>query len=366
MKLPYTIDDIFGQSDIPEAVDLPDLADTPSFQDVGGDFQSGQYVGGQANFQDVKLGGTTTQYQMNNSGIFSFGDGSDGDVVISVNTTLSSDKYYNNLTVNSTKTLDIGGYRIFVKGTLTLNGKIYRDGSLGGASGLADGYLKGVPAPGAGGGSTENAAGSPGGAGIAVSNSLGSGGSAGQAGGDGNPPIGGRGGGAGGAASSATASNVKLIANWHLATLLDIASSGSSVKFTGAASAGGGGGGGDANAGDGIAGGGGGGRGGCAGGIVAIYAKNIIIGAGGSITANGENGLDGGSGLVGINQDGNGGGGAGGNGGIIILVYNSLTNNGSITVNAGTGGQGGGNGGTGKTAANSGSAGTIYYFQLSL
>ncbi len=74
MKLPYTIDDILGQSDIPEAIDLPEMVDTPSFQDVGGDFQSGQYVGGQANFQDVKLGGVVgsfsfTEGQLANIGI---------------------------------------------------------------------------------------------------------------------------------------------------------------------------------------------------------------------------------------------------------------------------------------------------------
>ncbi len=35
-----------------------------------------------------------------------FGDGSDGDVTISSNTTLVSDRYYNNLTVNNGVTLN--------------------------------------------------------------------------------------------------------------------------------------------------------------------------------------------------------------------------------------------------------------------
>lgn len=53
-----------------------------------------------------------------------YGQGTDGDVTISANTTLTSDKYYNNLTVNSNTTLLTNGYRIFVKNTLTNNGYI--------------------------------------------------------------------------------------------------------------------------------------------------------------------------------------------------------------------------------------------------
>jgi hypothetical protein len=44
-----------------------------------------------------------------------YGSGSDGSVVISSNTTLSSDKYYYNLEVNANTNLITGGYRIFVK-----------------------------------------------------------------------------------------------------------------------------------------------------------------------------------------------------------------------------------------------------------
>jgi hypothetical protein len=59
-----------------------------------------------------------------------FGDGSDGDQTIASNTTLSRDTYYHNLTVNPGTTLNPGGFRIFVSGTLTFgNGaKIARDG----------------------------------------------------------------------------------------------------------------------------------------------------------------------------------------------------------------------------------------------
>jgi len=66
-----------------------------------------------------------------------WGDGSDGAVVISSNTTLTRDMYYSDLTVNSTFTLNTGGYRIFVSGTLTNNGTIANNG--GNASGPTGG-----------------------------------------------------------------------------------------------------------------------------------------------------------------------------------------------------------------------------------
>lgn len=60
---------------------------------------------------------------------FVFGDGSDGDVIISTDTTLVRDMYYNNLTINSTKTLYPNWYRIFVKETLLNNGTISQNGN---------------------------------------------------------------------------------------------------------------------------------------------------------------------------------------------------------------------------------------------
>jgi len=53
-----------------------------------------------------------------------FGNGSDGNVTISTNTSLSRDMYYNTLTVNSSVTLFTNGFKIFVKETLTNNGTI--------------------------------------------------------------------------------------------------------------------------------------------------------------------------------------------------------------------------------------------------
>lgn len=51
-----------------------------------------------------------------------FGDGSDGNVVISSGTTtLVRNMYYNNLTVNGTGSINAAGYLIFVADTLNLS-----------------------------------------------------------------------------------------------------------------------------------------------------------------------------------------------------------------------------------------------------
>lgn len=50
-----------------------------------------------------------------------YGAGTDGSVTISSNTTLTSDMFYYNLTVNANTVLNTAGYRIFVKNILTLN-----------------------------------------------------------------------------------------------------------------------------------------------------------------------------------------------------------------------------------------------------
>ncbi len=72
-------------------------------------------------------------------GLAGFGDGSDGDVTVSGNTTLTRDMFYNNLTVNNGVVLDTGGYRIFAKGTLTNNGTIRRNGNNGSIGGVGSG-----------------------------------------------------------------------------------------------------------------------------------------------------------------------------------------------------------------------------------
>lgn len=58
-------------------------------------------------------------YSTKLGGLSVYGNGIDGDVIISTNTALTRDMYYNNLTINASCNLDPAGYRIFVKGTLT-------------------------------------------------------------------------------------------------------------------------------------------------------------------------------------------------------------------------------------------------------
>lgn len=97
-----------------------------------------------------------------------YGQGTDGNVTISANTTLTSDKYYDNLTVNSNITLLTNGYRVFVKNTLTNNGYIGVGTVTAGepSASIAAGTIVGTSSltaityslGGSGGGSTANAA----------------------------------------------------------------------------------------------------------------------------------------------------------------------------------------------------------------
>jgi len=98
-----------------------------------------------------------------------FGDGSDGDATISSDTTITRDRYYNNLTINGTKWLHADGHRIFVKNTLTMEGGAFVDndgnagtdglgGGGGGAGGSAD-SIGGGDVGGAGGIGAGSAAG---------------------------------------------------------------------------------------------------------------------------------------------------------------------------------------------------------------
>ena len=70
----------------------------------------------------VKYGSQLPTQRIGNDDVY--GTGLDGNVTISVNTSLSSDMYYNNLTINPGVTLNPNGFRIFVKNTLTVNGTL--------------------------------------------------------------------------------------------------------------------------------------------------------------------------------------------------------------------------------------------------
>lgn len=333
-----------------------------------------------------------------NIGAFS-GDGNDGDVTISGNTTLARDMYYNNLTVDNGFTLTTGGYRVFVKGTLTNNGTIEYSGTVGGAggnggnaaggaggaagsagsaasalsSGTIFGALAGVVgvAGGAGGVGLNN--GSVGVAGtngtaetISLPDVAGVVGTQGGVGGDSSARSGGAGG-AAGTGGAATDSNTKAR---DVVTAIQLMETGTSLSILhGAAiSASGSGGGGGAGTGTPSNGGGGGGAGGSAsnGGFVLIVAETIINSATGIIRANGGIGGAGGDGGTGqsgdINGSGGGAGGAGGSGGqggVVILIYGSLTDSGTIETVAGVGGAAGSSGAGGTGSGTNGTAGAV-------
>lgn len=290
-----------------------------------------------------------------------YGDGSDGDVTISGDTSLSADAFYNNLTINNGVTLNPNGYRIFVKRILTNNGTIsrkgnngenggstYNGGGSGGAGGtaLAAGSLYGSYAGGEGG-----AAGSPGGAGSNSDKTIGTyngvrGGSGGDTPGANDPTLHNEGNG-----GTITGTIINKPHNALFATLLyDI--SPSYVQFK-PSPASGGGGGGYPSFNCYVAKGGGAGT---SGGVMAIYAHKIINN--GLITVKGGNG---GSGSYGSGWAGPSGGGGGGNGGALVLVYSKKEGNGTIDYSGGTGGS---PGGYGATSGQTGNNGTLIELQV--
>lgn len=380
---------------------------------VGAIFGTNISGGGTGNTQ-VSNSGFTTLYRQDK-----FGDGADGDITIAVDTILTADTYCNNLTVNSGKVLDTGGYRLFVKSTLTNNGIIKRTPNAGGNGGnsnsstidqtggaagtagaaLADGSIKGALAGVAG------VAGATGVIGVGSSGASGNNGSGGSSSGtsvnkslvgyDGKSGVnGGAGGGvsgssitsksggsggSGAAGGSRSGTVYNTIRNaFHALMLYDFLPSGEQLKSAPSNGGSGSGGTGGANGQDASdlgrsAGGGGSGGGGSNGGIVVIFAKNIVN-TSGIISAEGGNGGQGGTpgasskdhgGGHELHQaaaggSGGGGGGVGGNGGVLILVYESLAA-GTETAAGGVGGAGGtganGVGDNGATGAN-GSNGT--------
>lgn len=251
---------------------------------------------------------------------------SDGDVVISTDTTLVRDMYYNTLVVDPGVTLTTGGYRVMAQVSIENNGTISRSGnsSVGITAGaaLAAGTLGVSGAGGAGG----TAAGTAGGAVVA---SLGG---AGGAGGLGSGGAGGAGGGV--TLVAATAGGLEVLQTARQAV---IARELANVVINGGAGGGGGGG-------DGTAGGGGGGGGG-----VLVATARTIFGTG-AFHVHGGNG--------GTPVAGNRGGGAGGGGGVLVLVSENDTTATSLTVSSG-GGLGSSGTGSG-VVGNNGSPGRVY------
>ena len=257
-----------------------------------------------------------------------FGDGSDGDIIIFEDTILTTDKNYNNLTINTGITLYPNGYIIYVKNTLINDGIINRNG-INGVNGTRGSY------PGIGG---------TGGIGL-PSQSVGGSGAGGNGGtgstGNGASPISGSNGTSVSGISWSTGGNggntrtdVGLVGGTGGITnnkhdvycdiLNDIILN--VLNRLGGPGGGGGAGGFDTMYYD-SAGGGGGGSGG---GVTYISSKIIINN--GTITANGGKGGDGFSAVTGS------GAGGGGGGGFIVIEYETITNNGTITTTGGIAG----------------------------
>lgn len=338
------------------------------------------------------------------------GDGSDGTVTFDGTTTvlglvpssstytLTRDIFLVAGTVNSGVTIKTANFGIFVQGTLTDNGTIQNDGTAGGSGATSASSAGGNAANSGQNGSSGTNGRYPAGAslqatintgtggagtatvgnqsapsaGIASASACISGGAAGITGATGGQ--GGTGtGGAGGATKTGTAGGT-ITANAN-GRSIEIAFTPANHTITGAAiswtlcssynggpgnAAGGSGGGGDGT----NFGGGGGGAGaqGGIGGDIGIFAKTITIGATGLISAKGGAGGNGGAGrtmTVGnVGGGGGGGGGNGGSGGYMWLVYQTLTNSGTLSVAGGALGTGGAAGSPFGTGTNNAAAGS--------
>lgn len=295
-----------------------------------------------------------------------FGDGSDGDVIISAPVTLTDAMFYNNLSIVAGGSLNTGGYPVYAK-TLDLSNApanaIHRNGGNGGGATGAGGGTAGSTSAtqivgtggngGIGGVSTATTGGS-GSAGVAVAPSNGGSGGTGAAGGAGT-------GGAGGTAvAGGTAATPMHIGRFDAQLLR-----GAAVMLGGAGGRGGG-----AGGGNGTVSGRGGGGGGAGGGVLAIYADNIITSgstASGAIRSMGGNGgTSNGIATVGA---GGGAGGGGGGGGFVYLAYNTKTGPAVVSLIVATGGTGGNGancvagGGTAGAGSSGGNGGRIQVFE---
>jgi hypothetical protein len=299
------------------------------------------------------------------------GDCSDGNVTISVNTTLTRDMFYNNLTITSSALLATAGQRIFVCGTLDLSaagfivngGNAGGNGGAGGGNGVAGGngtsgtMYRGNA--GAAGGNGNVANGSPGVTATTALTLTGTNGGAGGAGGNGAATTGG----AGGSTNVATSALWEILSTWQLPMLGD-----GTVIASAIGGSGGGGGGGSVQSGS------GGGGGGAGGGPVWVVANIIKTSASTSLGA-----IQSGGGIGGNGQTpsgtcaagcGGGGGGGGGSGGWVVVKYLSHVGPSVFLTYAGggTGGTGGTHKGTTATDGASGTNGTpglIYQVDMS-
>ena len=328
-----------------------------------------------------------------------WGDGSDGIATLSsANTTLSRDMFYQQLTIPAGDTLLENGYRVFVAGTLALNGSISVNGKPGasGQQGIAGGTGSGLAIGGKSGtgwadGSVfgSDTSGS-GGQGTYMSNSATAGwvgqndaspwycidsgytGAPGSNGGNNGAGIGAGSGHIGSIAGTstlipATAGGWRFMQALLTDRIFNTVTSPYVFGFrrsSGHGGSGGGGCGGNAQyAGDG-GGGGGGGAPGNPGGDAIVMARTIT--GSGSITANGGRGGDGGPGGIGHSSGGyysggggGGGSGDGGDGGLVFAGSADWTGwSGTITATAGSHGIAGIGGSASGGTAQAGQPGT--------
>lgn len=287
-----------------------------------------------------------------------FGDGSDGDVTITSNTTLTRDMYYNNLTINAGITLNTNNFRVFVRNTMTLNGTIGAPGANATNNNATIGYAaKG----------TINALSGNGGAGwsVAAGGSIASNclGGAGGKGGDGDIRLG-EFGAAGGTITVPVdaAGGANCLKNAISAYLQRVFNVNTAVSLAGGAGGGSGYRAGGSTTNPGISGGAGGGG-------AAIFA-NSITGTG-TISCRGGNGIGATSGTGGSRW---GGGGGGGGGWVVVVTstpYSAVNlaagtaNVGTctITVQGGTGGIGFATSGTAQNGEN-GQPGRMFLFNV--
>jgi len=309
---------------------------------------------------------------------FDFGDASDGSATLDGVATVSwatlsgstyllvRQPYLTNLTINSGITLEINGYSINVRGTLTNNGFI-RSNALNNATAGGSDTIQGDGGSGATGPLYNSGA-------IVTNPDLLTGGG-GNSGNNGTTTTGTSGGGVTGSAqypilagNSGTAGNgsagsggtpgINAVSYTNFRKLLPATPAIALNVNGGMAGEGGASGGGDS-----VNNGGGGGGSGAGGGEIVMYIDTLNNL--GTIEANGSNGAAGESPTVG--NVGGGAGGGGGSGGFIYIINRITTAAGTIRALGGTGGAGGAGHGTGTagTAGTNGSAGLVLRFQTS-
>lgn len=288
-----------------------------------------------------------------------FGNGANGSTTIAANTTttLTSDMYYSNLTVNGT--LITGGYRIFVAGTLSGTGKVMAPVPNSGGNAIGNttvgaaatssinGYFKNLSGGVGGTGAAGN--GGSGGNGTIAASSIGiPSGAGGAGGGNGNASAG-----SGGTSPATSTFSIFGQSAYNTENMLDFNLSTVSFDIIESNGSGGGGGAGAGFSGS-ISSDGGGG----AASTVPVFIAAEFWSGSFTIQDIGGNGGNGGNSVTSLGAPGGGGGPS--SGGTSIVIYYSKTWTGSYNLTTGTAGNSGTTGTCGGncSAGSSGSTGS--------